>query len=105
VDGPESVDPSWLEGASVVGVTAGASAPDKSVRDVIAVIAPSKGVETLRVTEEGEYFPPPPQLRAFLKGLQGAVEAGVTARFPGVPGPLDDDRSWGATEALEMLRA
>ncbi|MEX0826480.1 MAG: 4-hydroxy-3-methylbut-2-enyl diphosphate reductase [Acidimicrobiia bacterium] len=105
VDGPESVDPSWLEGASVVGVTAGASAPDKSVRDVIAVIAPSKGVQTLRVTEEGEYFPPPPQLRAFLKGLQGAVEAGVTARFPGLPGPLDDDRSWGATEALEMLRA
>jgi hypothetical protein len=42
-------------------------------------------------------------LRSFLKGLQGAVEAGVAARKPGEPGLLEDDRSWGATEALEML--
>jgi hypothetical protein len=71
---------------------------------VIGAIAPLNGVETLRMTEEGEYFPLPPQLRSFLKALQGAVEGGVTARFPGLPGPLDDDRSWGATEALELLR-
>ena len=103
VDGPESIDPAWLEDASVVGVTAGASAPDRSVREVIAAVGAKQGVEPVRVTEEGEYFPPPPQLRAFLKALQGAVEAGVTARMPGRPGLLDQDRSWGATEALEML--
>ena len=103
VDGPAAIDPSWLEGAAMVGVTAGASAPDRSVRQVIDVIAPGLGVEVVRVSEEGEYFPPPPQLRAFLKALQGAVEAGVTARRPGLPGLLDEDRTWGATEALEML--
>jgi 4-hydroxy-3-methylbut-2-enyl diphosphate reductase len=103
VDGPESIDPAWLEGIAVVGVTAGASAPDRSVREVIDAVRPTRGVELVRVTEEGEYFPPPPQLRSFLKGLQGAVEAGVAARKPGEPGLLEDDRSWGATEALEML--
>ena len=105
VDGPESIDPAWLDGASIVGVTAGASAPDRAVREVIAAIEPVRGVEVVRVTEEGEYFPPPPQLRSFLKALQGAVEAGVTARKPGEPGLLEEDRSWGATEALGMLEA
>jgi len=103
VDGPDSIDPSWLEGVAVVGVTAGASAPDRSVREVIDAVGPVRGVELVRVTEEGEYFPPPPQLRSFLKALQGAVEAGVAARRPGEPGLLDDDRSWGATEALALL--
>jgi 4-hydroxy-3-methylbut-2-enyl diphosphate reductase len=102
VDGPDSIDPRWLAKVAIVGVTAGASAPDRSVREVIDAIAPSR-VEVVRVTDEGEYFPPPPQLRSFLKALQGAVEAGVTARRPGLPGLLDEDRSWGATEALEML--
>ena len=39
-------------------MTAGASAPDASVRAVIAAVAPSRGVEVLQVTTEGEYFPP-----------------------------------------------
>jgi 4-hydroxy-3-methylbut-2-enyl diphosphate reductase len=103
VDGPGSIEPAWLEGASIVGVTAGASAPDSSVRTVIDAVAPAEGVEILRVSTEDEYFPPPPQLRAFLTSLQAAVEAGVSARHPGRPGLLDEDRSWGATEALAML--
>ncbi len=36
VDGAEHVDRTWLEGVRRVGVTAGASAPEKLVRDVIA---------------------------------------------------------------------
>jgi 4-hydroxy-3-methylbut-2-enyl diphosphate reductase len=103
VDGPGSIDPAWLEEAAVVGVTAGASAPDQSVRAVIEAIEPSGGVELLSITEEGEYFPPPPQLRAFLGALQAAVEGGWTARHPGRSGPLDDDRSWGAARALDLL--
>ncbi|OFW66749.1 MAG: 4-hydroxy-3-methylbut-2-enyl diphosphate reductase [Actinobacteria bacterium RBG_16_68_21] len=103
VDAPDSIDPAWLESAATVGVTAGASAPDSSVRAVIEAVNPSGGVEILSVSRESEYFPPPPQLRAFLSALQAAVEAGVSARHPGRPGPLDDDRSWGATEALRML--
>jgi len=103
VDGPESIDPAWLAGATTVGVTAGASAPDSTVRAVIDAVAPRLGVETLSVSTESEYFPPPPQLRALLSALQAMVEAGVGARHPGRPGLLDEDRAWGATEALEML--
>jgi 4-hydroxy-3-methylbut-2-en-1-yl diphosphate reductase len=103
VDGPEAVEAGWFEGARVVGVTAGASAPDGSVRAVIEAVAPGAPVELLSVTTEGEYFPLPPQLRALLAALQGAMEGGVAARRPGEPGRLEDDRGWGATEALEML--
>jgi 4-hydroxy-3-methylbut-2-enyl diphosphate reductase len=105
VDGPGSVDPAWLEGASTVGVTAGASAPDQSVRAVIERIAPAHGVERVAVSEEGEYFPPPPRLRALISALQSAVEGGFTARRPGLPGPMDDDRGWDASGALDLLAA
>jgi 4-hydroxy-3-methylbut-2-enyl diphosphate reductase len=105
VEGPEAIDPKWLETATVVGVTAGASAPDAAVRAVIAALAPTDGVETLRVTAEDEYFPPPPRLRALIQSLQLAVEGGVACRRPGMSGPLDDDRTWDATAALDMLGA
>ncbi|HEX5630416.1 MAG TPA: 4-hydroxy-3-methylbut-2-enyl diphosphate reductase [Acidimicrobiia bacterium] len=103
VEGPESIDPEWLQAARIVGVTAGASAPDAAVRAVIAAVAPRDGVEVLRVTTEDEYFPPPPRLRTFLHALQSAVEGGVACRDPGRPGPVDDDRSWDATGALALL--
>ncbi len=103
VDGPGSIRPEWLDGATIVGVTAGASAPDQSVRAVIEAVAPRDGVELVSVTEEGEYFPPPPQLRAMLTTLQAVVEGGWSTPEAGRPGPLDDDRSWDAAEALDLL--
>lgn len=36
IDGPENIDRRWLDGVTHIGLTAGASAPDKLVRDVIA---------------------------------------------------------------------
>jgi 4-hydroxy-3-methylbut-2-enyl diphosphate reductase len=36
IDGAENIDRSWLDGVEHIGLTAGASAPDKLVRDVIA---------------------------------------------------------------------
>jgi 4-hydroxy-3-methylbut-2-enyl diphosphate reductase len=39
VDGPEQVDPGWLAGAGVVGLTAGASAPAPLVEAVVAALA------------------------------------------------------------------
>ncbi|MEP6898165.1 MAG: 4-hydroxy-3-methylbut-2-enyl diphosphate reductase [Rhodanobacter sp.] len=36
IDGAENIDRSWLDGVSRIGLTAGASAPDKLVREVIA---------------------------------------------------------------------
>jgi len=103
IDGPVSIEPSWLEQAPVVGVTAGASAPDRSVQEVIDRLAPREGVEVVKAGTEDEYFPPPPQLRAMLLAVQAAVEGGFGARRPGRAGPLDDDRSWGAAEALDLL--
>jgi 4-hydroxy-3-methylbut-2-en-1-yl diphosphate reductase len=103
IDGPESIDPAWFDGVDVVGVTAGASAPDQRVRAVIEAVAPADGVELLRVTDEDEYFPLPPRLRRFVETLQALVEGGFAAAKPGEPGPIDEDREWGATEALELL--
>ena len=36
IDGAEHIDRAWLDGVARIGLTAGASAPDKLVRDVIA---------------------------------------------------------------------
>jgi 4-hydroxy-3-methylbut-2-enyl diphosphate reductase len=36
IDGAEDIDRAWLEGVQHIGLTAGASAPEKLVRDVIA---------------------------------------------------------------------
>jgi 4-hydroxy-3-methylbut-2-enyl diphosphate reductase len=105
IDGPESIDSEWLRNARVVGVTAGASAPDQQVRAVIDAIDPADGVELFSVTEEDEYFPLPPSLRGFIKALQAAVEAGCACRYPGGRGLLEDDRSWGAARALDLLGA
>ncbi len=103
VDGAAALRPDWLRRVSVVGITAGASAPDRSVRDLVAALKPCQGVEVVQVTDEAEYFPPPPQLRRFIAALQAATEAGSTARKPGRPGPLDDDRAWDAARALDLF--
>jgi 4-hydroxy-3-methylbut-2-enyl diphosphate reductase len=103
VDGPAGVDAVWLEGVDVVGVTAGASAPDQRVRSVIDAVGPTDGVELLRVTEEDEYFPLPPQLRRFMQTLQALVEGGFACRTPGAHGPIEKDREFTATEALTIV--
>jgi 4-hydroxy-3-methylbut-2-enyl diphosphate reductase len=63
VDGPDELDREALGAARIVGVTAGASAPEDLVQAVIATLAPTEGIEVVHVTEEDEYFPPPPELR------------------------------------------
>ncbi len=75
----------------VVGVTAGASAPEELVDSVLARLAPTEGVERVSVTQEDEYFPPPRELRTLLAD-QGLGEA------------LSDDRSVSASEVLADLR-
>jgi 4-hydroxy-3-methylbut-2-enyl diphosphate reductase len=65
-----------------VGVTAGASAPDELVEAVVARLAPTNGVEEVHVTDEDEYFPPPPELRDLLRGLAAALAVGLAAPAP-----------------------
>ena len=52
--------------SGVVGVTAGASAPEELVLAVIARLNPRRGIEEVRVTDEEEYFPPPRELRELI---------------------------------------
>ena len=103
IDSAAAVDRAWLDDAEVVGITAGASAPDHLVRDVIDAVAPTNGVELFQTTTEGEYFPLPRQLRSFLQALEHAVVGGFHATPTDDTGPLARDRDWTATEALELL--
>ena len=75
----------------VVGVTAGASAPEELIEAVLARLAPVHGVEQVQVTDEDEYFPPPRELRQLLSE-RGQGEA------------LVDDRTVSASEVLASLR-
>ncbi len=105
IDAASDILPVWLDDARTVGLTAGASAPDHLVQEVIETLAPSAGFDLWRSTEEEEYFPLPPQLRAFVTTLSQMVEAGVTARPYTGKTLLDRDREWTATEALELISA
>jgi 4-hydroxy-3-methylbut-2-enyl diphosphate reductase len=86
----------------VVGVTAGASAPEALVRAVVERLAPVEGVEEVAVTDEDEYFPPPAELRHLLRGILAGLSAGLGG--PIAPGPLlADDRDLPAADVLAGL--
>lgn len=88
--------------AGVVGVTAGASAPEELVRAVIDRLAPEQGVELVSVTEEDEYFPPPRELRELMHALDVAVGATLGGPVPG-ESPFVDDRVVAASDVLDAL--
>jgi 4-hydroxy-3-methylbut-2-enyl diphosphate reductase len=87
--------------ARIVGVTAGASAPNELVVEVIERLAPAEGVEVVAITDEDEYFPPPRKLRE----LQGAVEMAATVLLGGsmLGRPKMDDRRLSASDVLTAL--
>jgi 4-hydroxy-3-methylbut-2-en-1-yl diphosphate reductase len=97
--------------SGTVGVTAGASAPDELVEAVVDRLAPVEGVEEVHVTDEDEYFPPPPELRDLLRGLAAAVAVGLaapapTSAPPAGSGPRDvvvGDRQISAADVLARL--
>jgi 4-hydroxy-3-methylbut-2-enyl diphosphate reductase len=87
--------------AGVVGVTAGASAPEELVEAVLDRLAPRHGVQHVTVTDEDEYFPPPRNIR----DLQYALELAATVLAGGTlgAGPSVDDRSIAASDVLAAL--
>jgi 4-hydroxy-3-methylbut-2-enyl diphosphate reductase len=65
VDGPEELRREWFDGKSVVGVTAGASAPEVLVQQVIAQLRSWGGEASSEIVgrEERVYFALPRELR------------------------------------------
>jgi len=60
----DEIDPEWLNGVETIGLTAGASAPEKLVREVIDRFSQWRDVkeETVKAAEEKMVFKLPRQL-------------------------------------------
>jgi 4-hydroxy-3-methylbut-2-enyl diphosphate reductase len=107
IDGPEELARfgglgDALGDAKVVGVTAGASAPEDLVQAVITRLAPTEGVVPVHVTEEDEYFPPPRELRELMSALDVAAPALLGGPLPSgaTGGAFTDDRRVDASDVL-----
>lgn len=62
VNGPEEIEEAWLEGVERIGVTSGASTPERLVEAVVERLQPHQ-VHTLEVMEENVSFILPRELR------------------------------------------
>ena len=70
VDDAKAIEPSWVEGVAHVGVSAGASAPEVLVKEVIETLQQlgASIVKQLEGKEEGVQFPLPKDLVAPVEG-------------------------------------
>ncbi len=95
--------------AGTIGVTAGASAPEELVNAVVERLAPRHGVEEVRITDEEEYFPLPPELREMLRSVAAAAAVSLfapssaTASAQAGPDGLPDGRHIAASDVLDTL--
>ncbi|HJU07270.1 MAG TPA: 4-hydroxy-3-methylbut-2-enyl diphosphate reductase, partial [Rhodanobacteraceae bacterium] len=66
IDGPNEIDANWLQGVGKIGLTAGASAPEQLVREVIAHLQSLGGTSLRELHAEPEdiAFALPKELRA-----------------------------------------
>lgn len=74
VDAASEIDPLWLENATTVGVTSGASVPEILVNEVLDYLA-ERGfgtVEEVQTAEETLVFALPPELRRDMKAAASA---------------------------------
>ena len=74
IDAASEIDPLWLENATTVGVTSGASVPEILVNEVLEYLA-EKGfgtVEEVQTAEETLVFALPPELRRDMKAAASA---------------------------------
>jgi 4-hydroxy-3-methylbut-2-enyl diphosphate reductase len=69
IDTPDMINPAWLQGSTRVGVTAGASAPEVLVQQVITRLKElgAVSVRTLDGTQENVSFPLPRELSRKMK--------------------------------------
>jgi 4-hydroxy-3-methylbut-2-enyl diphosphate reductase len=76
IDNSQAIDPTWLEGVSTVAVTAGASAPEVLVEDVVNYLRLNgyNNVEEVEVMPENVRFGLPPEIVQAI-GSAGGAEA------------------------------
>ena len=84
-----------------VGVTAGASAPEELVTEVIDRLSPRQGVDEISITTEDEYFPPPRELRSLLSSVDLAATVTLGGSMSGRPELVD--REIAASDVLAAL--
>ena len=65
IDGPNDINPAWLKGLNSIGVTAGASAPEVLVQEVVSYLLDNGADEIAEVSgvNESVHFPVPNALR------------------------------------------
>ena len=88
--------------SGVVGLTAGASAPEELINEVLDRLAPTEGIEEVSITDEDEYFPPPRNLRDLIEA-SGSL-ASFSLGGPPSPTPMVD-RKVAASDVLDGLIA
>ncbi|NBW90938.1 MAG: 4-hydroxy-3-methylbut-2-enyl diphosphate reductase [Actinobacteria bacterium] len=96
-----SVDELPNDLSGTVGVTAGASAPEDLVNEVLAFLNPKHGVQEIRITREEEYFPPPRNIRQLQSGIETAALALLGATISSAN--TVDDRLVSASDVLTSL--
>src|SRR6266567_7897605 len=74
IDNSQAIDPKWLEGVDTVAVTAGASAPEVLVEDVVNYLRQNgfDSVEEVEVMPENVRFGLPPEIIQAIGGAGGA---------------------------------
>ena len=85
-----------------VAVTAGASAPDHIVQEIISILNPKK-TEFFENTNETEYFPLPKQLRSDISSLSNFLLKIFPENTVEPIKSVNKDKNWTATEALSSL--
>ena len=84
----------------IIGVTAGASAPEELVQEVLDLLAPENGVEEIHYVTEEEYFPPPRELRNLINAVGFFAGLGLSASSQSQE---SEDRLISASEVLRSL--
>ena len=85
-----------------VAITAGASAPDHMVQNIVDYIKP-KNIEFYIDTDETEYFPLPTELRTNIKNLSNFISSMFPENTIESENGIKNDKRWSATKALASL--